>query len=74
MQWMANQLGEPMKSDFNPHALSAGLKHIGLRLEENLTSTAIEARYFQGRLDRYHAVEHFHYATAVVTDVGNSRR
>jgi hypothetical protein len=23
MQWMANQLGEPMKSGFNPHALLA---------------------------------------------------
>jgi O-methyltransferase involved in polyketide biosynthesis len=66
MQWMANQLGEPMKAGFDPLALSADLDHLGLRLEENLDPATIEARYFQGRSDRYHAVEHFHYARAVV--------
>lgn len=66
MQWMAAQLGEPLKAGFDPLALSADLNHLGLRLEENLAPAAIEARYFQGRSDRYHAVEHFHYARAVV--------
>jgi len=66
MQWMAAQLGEPMKAGFDPLALSADLDRIGLRLEENLDPATIEARYFQGRSDRYHAVEHFHYARAVV--------
>ena len=66
MQWMAAQLGEPMKAGFDPLALSADLDRIGLRLEENLDPATIEARYFQGRSDHYHAVEHFHYARAVV--------
>ena len=66
MQWMANYLGEPMKASFDPHTLSADLNYIGLHLEENLEPAAIEARYFQGRSDRYHAVEHFHYARAIV--------
>ena len=52
MQWMANQLGEPMKAGFDPLALSADLDHIGLRLEENLDPATIEARYFRGRSDR----------------------
>lgn len=66
MQWMARQLGEPMKAGFDPLALAADLDRLGLRLEENLDPATIEARYFQGRSDRYHAVEHFHYARAVV--------
>ncbi len=52
MQWMANQLGEPMKAGFDPLALSADLDHIGLRLEENLDPATIEARYFRGRSER----------------------
>lgn len=66
MQWMANQLGEPMKAGFDPLTLSADLDPVGLRREEDLDPAAIEARYFQGRSDRYHAVEHFHYARAAV--------
>jgi methyltransferase (TIGR00027 family) len=66
MQYMAAQLGEPMKSGFDPRTLAAELEALGLRLEENLDPAAIEARYFQGRTDRYHAIEHFHYAEAVV--------
>lgn len=66
MQWMAQQLGEPIKSGFDPLTLSANLKQLGLHLDENLDPTAIETRYFQGRSDRYHAVEHFHYARAIV--------
>jgi methyltransferase (TIGR00027 family) len=66
MQRMAAQLGEPMKAGFDPLTLSASLIQVGLRLEENLTPADIEARYFQGRSDRYHAIEHFHYAKAIV--------
>jgi methyltransferase (TIGR00027 family) len=66
MQWMAAQLGEPMKAGFDPLMLSTELEKLGLRLEENLSPAAIESRYFQNRSDRYHAVEHFHYAKAVV--------
>jgi methyltransferase, putative, TIGR00027 family len=66
MQWMAAQLGEPMRAGFDPLTLSADLARIGLRLEENFDPATIEACYFQGRSDRYHAVEHFHYARATV--------
>jgi O-methyltransferase involved in polyketide biosynthesis len=66
MQIMAAYLGEPMKAGFDPLALAADLDRLGLRLEETLDPAAIEARYFQGRSDRYHAVEHVHFARAVV--------
>jgi methyltransferase (TIGR00027 family) len=66
MQWMAAQLGEPMKAGFDPILLPAELEKIGLRLEENLAPAAIESRYFQNRSDRFHAIEHFHYAKAIV--------
>ena len=67
MQWMAAQLGEQMKAGFDPAMLSAELNKAGLRLEENLAPAAIESRYFHNRSDRYHAVEYFHYAKAIVT-------
>ena len=66
MQWMASRLGEPMKAGFDPLLLSAELDKAGLRLAENLSPADIESRYFHNRSDRYHAVEHFHYAKAVV--------
>jgi methyltransferase (TIGR00027 family) len=66
VQQMAAQLGEPMKAGFDPLELASDLECIGLRLEENLDPAAIESRYFQGRSDRYHAVEHFHYARAMI--------
>jgi O-methyltransferase involved in polyketide biosynthesis len=59
MQWMVGQLGEPMKAGFDPLALASDLDRLGLRLEENPDPAAIEARYFQGRSDRYYAVEQF---------------
>ena len=66
MQWMAEQLGEPMKAGFDPLTLGADLDRLGLHLEENLDPAAIEARYYQGRSDRYHAVAHVHFARVVV--------
>ncbi|HML22242.1 MAG TPA: SAM-dependent methyltransferase [Aggregatilinea sp.] len=66
MQFMAVQLGEPMKTGFDPAALAADLDRLGLRLDENLDPAATEARYFRGRADRYHAIEHIHFARAVV--------
>ncbi len=66
MQWIAAQLGEPMKAGFEPHFLAADLDCLNLYLEQNLAPSDIEARYYQGRSDRYHAVEHFHFAKAVV--------
>jgi O-methyltransferase involved in polyketide biosynthesis len=66
MQQMALMLGESLKSGFDPLSLAADLDRLGLRLQENLDPAAIEARYFQGRSDRYHAIEHIHFARAVV--------
>jgi methyltransferase (TIGR00027 family) len=66
MQRMATLLGEPMKASFDPLALAADLAPLGLRLEENLGPAEIEARYYQGRADRYHALENFHYAKSIV--------
>src|SRR5689334_12332908 len=66
MQTMAKHLGEPMKAGFDPTKLASDLARVGLRPEENLSPAAIEARYFQGRADRYHAIEHIHFAKAVV--------
>lgn len=62
---MAVQLGEPMKSAFDPLTLAADLETVGLRLEENMDPASIEARYFAGT-DGYHALPHFHYARARV--------
>jgi len=66
MQRMATQLGEPIKTGFEPSALAAELHRLGLRLEENLDPAAIQARYFASRTDRYHAIPHFHYARTLV--------
>jgi methyltransferase (TIGR00027 family) len=66
MQYMAAQLGEPMKAGFDPLTLAASLEQLGLRLEEDLGPAAIEARYYRGRQDRYHAVEHVHFARLAI--------
>ncbi|MEJ2672195.1 MAG: hypothetical protein P8168_08350 [Deltaproteobacteria bacterium] len=42
------------------------MAHVGLRLVEDLTPAHIEARFFAGREDGYHACEHAHFAGAVV--------
>lgn len=57
------------RASFNAHErgkLPLSSESLGLRLEENLDPAAIEARYFQGRSDRYHAIEHIHFAKAAV--------
>jgi O-methyltransferase involved in polyketide biosynthesis len=66
MQAIARQVGEPMQTGFEPPALAADLQRAGFRLEEDLSPVQIEARYFQGRTDEYHAFEHVHFARAVV--------
>ncbi len=40
---------------------------LGFDLVENLSPSQIQARYFQGRSDRYTAFEHQHYARAIVS-------
>ena len=67
MMETVQRLGEPMITGFDPDTLAADLAAIGLDLQENLTPGDIEERYFQGRLDGYHACEHVHLAQAIVT-------
>ncbi len=69
-QWMhatARRVGEPMKTGLDPAALAGALAEVGFMLAENLSPADIEARYFAGRSDGYHAFEHVHFARAVVT-------
>jgi methyltransferase (TIGR00027 family) len=66
MHDIVRQAGEPMKSSFDPLTLGEELKAVGFDLLENLGPEEIEARYFQGRRDRYHAHRSVHFARAVV--------
>jgi O-methyltransferase involved in polyketide biosynthesis len=67
MMETVQRLGEPMMTGFDPDTLAADLAAIGLDLHENLSPGDIEERYYQGRIDGYHACEHVHLAKAVVT-------
>jgi len=58
--------GEPMITGFDPSSLAADLASLGFYLQENLSPTDIEERYFKGRTDDYHACEHLHFAKVVV--------
>ncbi|MFZ5644718.1 MAG: class I SAM-dependent methyltransferase [Bacillota bacterium] len=58
--------GEPLITGFEPSTLAEELAHIGLRLQEDLSPSDIQERYFQGRTDGYYACEHVHFAWAVV--------
>jgi methyltransferase (TIGR00027 family) len=58
--------GEAMRSGFDPGTLGTELGRIGFRLREHCNPQEIEARYFQGRTDGYHATEHAHFAWAEV--------
>jgi methyltransferase (TIGR00027 family) len=60
------KLGEPLKAGFDPSTLASDLESVGLRLEENLTPSDIQRRYFTGRSDGYCASEHIRFALAVV--------
>jgi O-methyltransferase involved in polyketide biosynthesis len=60
------KIGEPMITGFNPLTLGEELASLGFSLKENLSPADIEERYFQGRMDGYHAYEHGHFAWAVV--------
>jgi methyltransferase (TIGR00027 family) len=63
---VVQQLGEPMKAGFDPLTLAADLAPLCLRLHEDLSPWDIQFRYFMGRTDHYHALEHAHIACAVV--------
>lgn len=57
-------VGEVMGVGFDPEALATDLDRIGLSLVEDLSPAEIQARYFAGRSDGYHALDHVHYAAA----------
>lgn len=62
----AKQIGEQMNVGFNPSSIKEDLKKVGLHLREDLSPSDIQSRYFQGRMDKYYALEHLHFACAVV--------
>lgn len=66
MQAIVARVGEPMKTHFDPATLGTELGAIDLRLEENLSPTEIEERYFKERTDGYHAFEHVHFVWAAI--------
>ena len=66
IRYARQNAGEPMITGFEPSALATDLASLGFYLQENLSPTDIEERYFKGRTDNYHACEHLHFARAVV--------
>jgi len=65
MTAMASAGGEPMLTALSLTDLAAILGEAGYALREHLAPSDIEARYFTGRADAYHAFENIHYAWAV---------
>ncbi len=55
-----------MKMAFKTDALSTELEKAGLALKEMLSPDEIQARYFAGRTDGYHASPHYYFASAEV--------
>jgi methyltransferase (TIGR00027 family) len=66
MQTIARQAGEPMLTCFDPLELGKFLQKFGMLMVENLSPIEIEARYFQGRQDQYHAIEDIYLAKAMI--------
>lgn len=62
----AKQMNEPIKTGFDPSTLDKELNKIGLHLREDLSPSDIQSRYFQGRTDKYYALEQLHIACAEV--------
>jgi methyltransferase (TIGR00027 family) len=60
------RLGEPMLCGFDPFSLDEELVRLGLFLQENLSPSDIQERYFQNRKDGYYATEHAYIACVVV--------
>jgi methyltransferase (TIGR00027 family) len=65
-QQISIQVGEPLKSFFDPSTLASDMSQLGLLLAEHLSPPEIESRYFQGRADNYHATQNTHLAKVVV--------
>lgn len=66
MQAIVARVGEPMRTWLDPAVLAVDMGNLGFRLKENLNPAEIEARFFAGRTDGYHAFEHVHFAWAQV--------
>ena len=62
MQTIVAHLGEPMCTWLDPATLAVELEKSGFFLKQGLSPAEIEARYFAGRSDGYHAFEHVHFA------------
>jgi O-methyltransferase involved in polyketide biosynthesis len=63
---LLQNIGEPMKTGFNPSTLAKDLSRLGFFLMENLSPADIEKRYLQGRTDGYIAADYVYFAYAVV--------
>jgi len=66
VQAIVRNVGEPMLTGFEPGELPAYLSRLGWRLLEDIGPAEIQARYFAGRTDGYHAFEHIHFAYASI--------
>ncbi len=66
MQEITRNIGEPIITGFDPSTLPGELAPLGLTLEQDLSPSDIQTRYFDRRTDRYRAFEHVHYAWALV--------
>lgn len=71
MMYGAKQMGEEMKLGLTPSLFAEELNKIGLRLREDLSPSEIQSRYFQGRTDKYCALEHLHIACVEVEKGSN---
>lgn len=63
---LAQQVGEPIKSGFDPSTLAADIAQLGFHLHENLNHADIQESYFHGRTDGYHATKNGHLAYVIV--------
>lgn len=66
MHSITRQIGEPLKTGFDPSELPGLLSSLGFDLRENLAPAEIERRYFAGRSDNYHAFEQVYFAEAAI--------
>lgn len=61
MMEIVRRVGEPMLTGFDPSILAADLGRLGLHVQEDLSPSDIQGRFFEGRPDGYHACEHAHF-------------
>lgn len=61
------QIGEPMRTGFDPTIIAFDLASLGLSLWEDLGPSDIQQRYFQGQTDSSYTCKHAHLIRAGVT-------